>query len=190
VTARADVRLVTAAPQGPEADRTAPAAERIRDRIAEHQDPRGWLDLNHPAALDLCAAALDELRDEISGHASALAGPRPEKYMREQLRGEHPLTALDLARLALTAPRGVMRFLAVFARECGYELVPINGKRVELNEAIAGVAETGGQLVAAVTRAHADGVLEPHERRDVAEEIRQLEERLATLKAAVTKADA
>jgi hypothetical protein len=64
-----------------------------------------------PDAVDLAAAATAGLHDAINGRATALAGNRPPKHFREQLRGEDALTGEDIARLALQAPADVVAWV-------------------------------------------------------------------------------
>lgn len=182
MSAQRELRVAALDAQEPE--RHGPTPERIdrtRDEIAVRA---GDLELTHPDALDLAAELYVEVHAQLCGRATELRGPRRPKYFREQLRGVHPLTVEDLARLALAVPEAMVPFVRRLARELGCTLTPSRRAVVTLHEASARVAETAGRTTAAVQRATADGNVDGAEAVDIERRIEELQAHLDALKAA------
>lgn len=158
------------------------AADLIRPVIAARRDV---LNTIRPEAIDVAAEVTSILHAQLHGRATCLHGDRGENYRRQQLRGEHPITVEDLGLLVLEAPGAVALALAPLAARAGYELVPSSVVVPDLGEATAAVAEMAGSVVAQVTRAGADNVIDDRERVTISREIQRLERRLAALKGAV-----
>ena len=65
-----------------------------------------------PDAVEVATESSAALHGSINGRATDLAGNRPPKYFRRQLRGEEALTGEDIARLAIQAPADLVAWLA------------------------------------------------------------------------------
>lgn len=140
--------------QGP-SERGA-ATDRTRDALAVRCVEMEAL---APEALDLAAEFIAELHIRLAGRASTTAGVRSPKYAREQGRGIHPYTDVDLAWLALNAPTALGPALDVLARPTGYRLIAREVTAVpdSVFEATAKMQETAGAFFAALTRALREG---------------------------------
>lgn len=158
------------------------AADLIRPVIAARREV---LNTIRPEAIDLAAEFTAILHAQLHGRATCLHGDRGENYRRQQLRGEHPITVEDLGLLLLEAPGAVALALAPLAARAGYDLVPAAPVVPDLEEATAAVAEMAGSVVAHVTRAGADDVIDDQEDAAISGEIQRLERRVAALKGAV-----
>lgn len=122
MSAPRELRSLPNSVQGPDAPDVTPTADRVRDTLAVRC---GELEMGRPEVLDLVAEALAVLQARLAGRVASLAGNRSPKYMRETLRGEHPLTLEDLARLAIDVPTAVAPALGVLAERTGYQMVPV-----------------------------------------------------------------
>lgn len=180
--ARPQFGAVASRRQEPEHPVSAPErVDRTRDEIAVRA---GELELTDPDALDLAAELYVAIHEQLAGRATELRGPRRPKYFREQLRGVHPLTLEDVARLALVVPAQLVPFVRRLATSVGCTLTPQRREVVNLHEASARVAEMAGSTTAAVQRATADGEVDASEASDIEAQIEALQAHLDELKAA------
>jgi hypothetical protein len=162
----------------------SPAADLVRQAVAERSQE---LDELCPAAVDIEAEVVAALHGKLhgTGDATALRGNRGPGYFRQQLRGEHPVTVGDLARLALDAPDAVVAALSILARHLGYDLAALDPTELTLGAAAAGVARSAGDLQAEVIEATADGVVDEGERARLRSLVDSTQERVAELQAAL-----
>lgn len=184
---RPELRPAVGRPQEPPEGDAAPGRlDRTRDELAIRCPE---LELLDPEALDLGAELYVAIHEPLAGRATLLRGNRRAKYFREQLRGVHPLTVEDLARLLRAVPRDMLPFVRLLARAVGCTLVPLagRGEAAEIHEAGARAAETHGRAVGAVMRAAADGVIDGGELEDIDAEIEEAERRLQELKSAAAR---
>lgn len=148
----------------PAPDPPEPLSARFRDAIALRCRRS---DVEFPKACDLEAEVLEALHAELHGVASALSGIHAPDNWRERLRGERAFHLSDLCRLALDPTRegraAAYSALSLLARAAGYSLQPITvqpGSLVESAIAAAGIAT---DALGDVTRAVADGRVDPSE---------------------------
>ncbi len=125
----------------PEGDVAPNRLDRTRDELAVRCAEAELLD---PESLDFAAELYVAIHEPLAGRATLLRGNRKPKYFREQLRGVHPLTVEDVARLLRTVPRDMQAFVRLLARAVGCGLVPLAGagETAEIHEAGARAAET------------------------------------------------
>lgn len=161
---------------------SSPVTDRILDAL-HHSSARYALD--RPDVLQVVAGVLAELWTRLSGRATDLRGERSGQYRREQLRGLHPLTLLDLTQLALDVPEAVVPALQVLARAMGYTLAPLSPAATDVLEAAAEMAEAAGAVQAEAARAmRGDGRVDARELADLEERLRSAQAGLERLRAA------
>jgi hypothetical protein len=107
-----------------------------------------------------------------------------------QLSGEKPLSLEDLCAIARANDTGrtaVLACLRVLAADCGYTLTPANTETAEerVHESHAQLIERTAALSANLTRALADGELQPAEATVLGPHVYRLKEVLAELDIAV-----
>jgi len=137
-------------------------AGHFRDRIALRCRRA---DVEFPRALDLEAQVLEALHGELHGVASALAGCHSADHFRERLRGERSFPLGDLCRLATDPTReakeATIAALTLLARAVGQVLQPVVGNPGPLVETAITAATIATDALADVTRAVADGQVDP-----------------------------
>jgi hypothetical protein len=125
------------------------------------------MDAQFPRAVDLEAAVLDALQGELRGVASQLSGTRCPEHFREALRGERSMPLGDLCRLATDPTRearaATVAALTLLARAVGQSLQPAVGHPGSLVESAITAATIATDALGEVTRAVADGQLDPSE---------------------------
>ncbi len=165
----------------PPVDPTAP----VRDRLAErHPD----IERSRPEVLDLVAEFRVEMGDALHGQASATAGVRSAAYRRQQLRGEHPLTDVDVAQLILDAPEAVAAALRPLVARLGYQLTPLPDASAGIVRTCAQIARTAGEAVDEGLGATEDGRVDAEEERRIGEAATALERAAAELRASAHRA--
>ncbi len=110
---------------------------------------------------------LEALQSQLRGVASALCGTHCPEHFREALRGERSLPLGDLCRLATEPTRearaAAIAALVVLARAVGHVVAPASvlpGTLVDSAISAAGIAT---DALGEVTRAVADGIVDPAE---------------------------
>lgn len=159
-------------------------AERIRDACSARHVR---LDEARPEALDLAADVLVVLHAALHGRAAATSGDRGARYFRGQLRGEHPLTLEDLARLCLDVPLAAGSALGVLAHAAGYRLEPSSGIDRGAVEAVTGIVGTSADVVSTAVRALEDGRIDRSEAQQLQVELERLKRSAASLEVALTR---
>ena len=161
----------------------------FRDRIALRCRRA---DVQFPRALDLEAQVLEALHGELHGVASALSGCHSADHFRERLRGERSFPLGDLCRLATDPTRearaATVAALTLLARAVGQSLQPVVGHPGSLVESAITAATIATDALGEVTRAVADGELDPSEAASLRSRATELRRAAAAFKgAAITQ---
>jgi hypothetical protein len=148
----------------PEPDPHPTTADRIRDQVALRAQR---LDARFPRAVDLEACVLDALQAELRGVASMLSGTHCPEHFREALRGERSMPLGDICRLATDPTRearaATVAALTLLARAVGQGLLPVATAPGSVVETAIMAAQIATEALGDVTRAVADGVVDPSE---------------------------
>jgi hypothetical protein len=175
----------------PETDPNPNAVGYFRDRIALRSRRA---DVQFPRALDLEAQVLEALHGELHGVASALSGTHSADHFRERLRGERSFPLGDLCRLATDPTRearaATVAALALLARAVGQSLQPMTAGPGSLVESAIGAAEIATTALGDVTRAVADGVVDPSEAASLRSRATELRRAAAAFEGAAITAEA
>jgi len=170
---------------------SAGLASRFRDAISLRCRRA---DVEFPRALDLEAEVLEALHAELHGVASALGGVHSPDNFRERLRGERSFPLGDVCRLATDPTRearaAVLAALDVLARAVGHCLQPLAPRPRSLVESAITAAGIATDALGGVTRAVADGVVDPAEARDLRTRARELRQAAAVFEGAALTAEA
>ena len=160
----------------------SPAAVAIRENLAERVQQ---LDELEPRALDLAAAALAALHEEVNGRMTELRGSGSPEHMRRRCLGRDGLSVETLAYLALHAPNGVAALLRVLGAAVGHTLEPDEpDEAASVATELAVVARAFGESVAAITARLEDG-LTPEEAAECDGVLHGLERHIRGLEAAL-----
>lgn len=155
-------------------------AEPVRDQLSLHYPE---VERRRPELLDVVAEAVALLAEGLHGRASATAGVRSPAYRRQQLRGEHSLSLVDLVQLASDAPEAVAGALGPVVALLGYQLAPRPGQPSSLLLTSARVSEAAGDAVSTTLRAVEDGSVTELEESEIARAATALERAAAELRA-------
>lgn len=168
-----------------------PIAARFRDAIALRCRRS---DVEFPLACDLEAQVLEALHAELHGVAAVLCGIHTDSNWRERLRGERTFPLGDLCRLALDPTRegraAATAALSLLARAAGYELAPVTVRPGSLVETAIGAASVATDALGDVTRAVADGRIDPSEAATLRQRARDLRGAAAAFEGAVNVTEA
>lgn len=164
----------------------------FRDRIATRNEEHAKA---FPRAAALEAQVLYRLHEEINGEAVNLRGVRSAQGFRLALQGEKNFTLSDLCRLATSPTReartAVKAAVQEIAARLGYELVATDAKAMEAHEALAGVAQSAGNLTANIAMALAnDGRIDEHEARGLESDLDEAQKTIDRVRATVRTARA
>lgn len=172
---------VPAAPTVPELEQ----AEPVRDQLSLHYPE---VERRRPELLDVTAEAVALLAEGLHGRASATAGVRSPAYRRQQLRGEHSLSLVDLVQLAHDAPEAVAGALGPLVALLGYQLAPRPEQPSSLVMTSARVSEAAGEAVSTALRAVEDGDVSEREESEISRAATALERAAAELRAGASGA--
>jgi hypothetical protein len=159
----------------------SPFADRVRDALSLRASE---MDELCPEALDLAAELVAALHEQLLGRATECRGNRGAGYFRQALRGEHPLTLEDIARLALEEPEALVPALSILAARIGRQLAPAP-RMAPAAQAAADVASAAGEVSSGTLRALEDGVIDQAEAHALCPGVRRLADRVAILEASL-----
>jgi hypothetical protein len=163
----------------------------FRDRIALRCRRA---DVQFPRALDLEAQVLEALHGELHGVASALSGGHSPDNFRERIRGERSFPLGDLCRLATDPTRearaATVAALTLLARAVGQVLQPVAAHPESLVESAITAATIATDALGEVTRAVADGELDPSEAASLRSRATELKRAAAAFEGAAITAEA
>jgi hypothetical protein len=171
-------------------DRSVPLsgpAELIRAQLRERRQD---LADHNAEVVDVTAVGLAALHEAAHRHVPSIRCDRQVRYRRMQLQGKRGLQFEDLVAIGLETPVGeaaAVAALRVLAGRFGYTLTPATTETVEerVHESHAQLIERTAALSANLTRALADGELQPAEATVLGPHVHRLKEVLAELDIAV-----
>jgi hypothetical protein len=160
----------------------SPAAVAIRENLAERCQQLAELE---PRAVDLAAAALAALHDEVHGRMTELRGAGSPEHMRRRCLGRDGLSVETLAYLALHAPAGVSALLRVLAAAVGHTVSPDEPNECgSVAVELAHLERAVGESLGAITERFEDG-LTPEEAAECDGVLHDLERHVRSLEAAL-----
>jgi hypothetical protein len=152
----------------------------FRDRIAIRN---GEYVEAFPRAAALEARILLAMHAAINGSSVHLRGLHSPQRFRDALVGLKNFPLADLCRLATSPtrePRAAVKAAAQeLAAAIGYTLEPINETAFDAHAALTGMMETGAAFAVGGVDALRDGILEPHEARDLRPKLEEVKASVA-----------